>query len=54
MDRILQLFKVQDLRNKVIFIVLLLAVSCVIAAIPVPGVDLLRLKDFLPTINSLV
>ncbi len=46
MNKLLQLFKIKDLRNKVIFVILLLAVSRVITAIPVPGVDVTRLKEF--------
>ena len=46
MGRILKLFKIPDLRNKVIFILALLVVFRVAAAIPVPGIDTARLKDF--------
>lgn len=41
------LFTVPDLRNKVLFILALLTVFRVAAAIPVPGVDIVRLKAFL-------
>ena len=46
MDRILKLFKIPDLRNKVIFILAILVIFRVVAAIPIPGVDPTRLKDF--------
>ena len=46
MNRILKLFKIPDLRNKVLFILALLIVFRVAAAIPVPGIDTARLKDF--------
>jgi len=46
MDKILQIFKRPDLRNKVLFIFFLLAVSRLIASIPIPAVDVSRLKDF--------
>ncbi len=46
MDRILKLFKVKDLRDKVIFILAMLVIFRVAAAIPVPGIDTARLKDF--------
>ncbi|MBI2063845.1 MAG: preprotein translocase subunit SecY [Candidatus Yanofskybacteria bacterium] len=47
MERIIKIFKIKDLRNKVIFILALLVVFRVAAAIPIPGVDPSRLKDFL-------
>lgn len=46
MEKILQLFKVKDLRDKLLFIFALLLVFRVAAAIPVPGVDVARLKSF--------
>ena len=46
MDKILQIFKRPDLRNKVLFIFFLLAVSRLVASIPIPAVDVSRLKDF--------
>ena len=46
MDKILQMFKRPDLRNKVLFIFFLLAVSRLISSIPIPAVDVSRLKEF--------
>src|SRR3989304_9232740 len=46
MNKIFQIFKRPDLRNKVLFIFFLLAVSRLIASIPIPAVDVSRLKDF--------
>lgn len=46
MEKILQLFKVKDLRDRLLYILALLAVFRVTAAIPVPGVDLARLRSF--------
>jgi preprotein translocase subunit SecY len=46
MDKILQIFKRPDLRNKVLFIFFLLAVSRLVSSIPIPAVDVSRLKDF--------
>jgi len=46
MDKILQIFKRPDLRNKVLFIFFLLAVSRLVSSIPIPAVDPSRLKDF--------
>lgn len=41
------LFTIPDLRKKVLFILVILVIARVAAAIPVPGVDPLRLKSFL-------
>ena len=46
MNKILQIFKRPDLRNKVLFIFFLLAVSRLVSSIPIPAVDLSQLKDF--------
>ena len=46
LEKITQLFKVKDLRNKIIFVLALLLVFRIIANIPVPGVDTTKLKDF--------
>ena len=46
MDKILQLFKVKDLRDKLLYIAALLVVFRIGAAIPVPGVDVERLRQF--------
>lgn len=45
-EKIVQLFKVKDLRNRIFFVLALLAVFRLLATIPVPGVDILRLKSF--------
>ena len=47
MDRILQIFRRKELRNKVLFILALLAVAQLIHNIPIPAVDASRLRDFL-------
>lgn len=46
MSKILQIFKRPDLRNKVLFIFFLLAVSRLVSSIPIPAVDASQLKDF--------
>src|SRR3989344_8183957 len=46
MDKILKLFKIPDLRKRVVFILALLVVFRVAAAIPVPGIDSSRLSQF--------
>jgi len=47
MNRLLKIFKIPDIRNKVLFILALLIVFRLIAAIPIPGVDIVRLRGFL-------
>ena len=46
MRRFLQIFKVPDLRKKLIAGALLLVVFRLFAAIPIPGIDTARLKEF--------
>lgn len=45
-DKIIQIFKIKDLRKKIFFVLALLAVFRVAAAIPVPGIDTEKLKEF--------
>lgn len=44
-DKIVQIFKVRELRNKIFFILALLVVFRLAANIPVPGVDVMKLKQ---------
>ena len=46
MNKILQIFRRPDLRNKVLFVLALLVVFRVVSNIPIPAVDTSRLKDF--------
>ncbi|OGY97944.1 MAG: preprotein translocase subunit SecY [Candidatus Liptonbacteria bacterium RIFCSPLOWO2_01_FULL_56_20] len=46
MNRFLQIFKVKDLRKKVLIVVGLLVAFRLLAAIPIPGVDAARLEAF--------
>ena len=46
MNRLLQIFKVKDLRKKVFIVVGLLIAFRLLAAIPIPGVDAVRLHGF--------
>ncbi len=46
MERFLKIFKIKDLRNKIFFILALLVVFRFAAAVPIPGVDAIRLKEF--------
>src|SRR3989338_2249771 len=47
MDKILQIFKRPELRNKVLFIFFLLAIFRLVSNIPIPAIDASQLKDFL-------
>jgi len=46
MQKLLQIFKVKDLRSKIIAVALLLAATRILAHIPIPGIDVARLKSF--------
>ena len=46
MNRIFQIFKIKDLRNKILIVIGLLVAFRVLAAIPIPGVDAFRLQQF--------
>lgn len=45
-EKILRIFHIRDLRNKIFFVLAILAVSRLIAAIPIPGIDAEKLKSF--------
>lgn len=45
-DKIIQVFKIRDLRNKIFFILFLLVIFRLAANIPVPGVDSAQLENF--------
>lgn len=46
-SRFLNVFKIPDLRNKLLVVGFLLIVFRLFAAIPIPGIDLIRLREFL-------
>ena len=46
LNKVIQIFKIKDLRNRIFFVLALLVVFRFMATIPVPGVDVLRLKSF--------
>jgi preprotein translocase subunit SecY len=46
MNRFFQLFKVPDLRKKILIVAGLLVAYRVLAAVPIPGVDALRLQNY--------
>ncbi len=41
------MFKIKDLRNKIIFVIAIMVLFRVVAHIPIPGIDVSVLKDFL-------
>ena len=45
-QKVIQIFKIRDLRNKIIFVLSMLVIFRVAANIPVPGVDATKLKEF--------
>jgi len=45
-NKIIQIFKVKDLRNKILFVLALLIVFRIFAHVPVPGVDISKLREF--------
>lgn len=47
MQRFLRIFKVRDLRNKILIVAGLLVAFRLLAAIPIPGVDPVRLQQYL-------
>ncbi|MEE8131691.1 MAG: preprotein translocase subunit SecY [Candidatus Paceibacterota bacterium] len=46
MHKLLQIFKIKDLRNKILIVAFLLLCFRVLAAVPIPGIDLSRLQEF--------
>ena len=46
MNKIIQIFKIKDLRRKILMVAFLLAVFRLMAAIPIPGVEVDKLREF--------
>ncbi len=46
MNKFLQIFKIKDLRNKILIVIGLLAAYRLLAAIPIPGVDAAKLQSY--------
>ncbi len=46
LTKIIQIFKIKDLRQKIFFVLMILVIFRVAASIPVPGIDAERLKQF--------
>ncbi len=45
-QKIIQIFKVKDLRKKIFFVLMILVIFRIAASVPVPGIDAERLKEF--------
>jgi len=45
-QKVIQIFKLRDLRNKILFVLGVFAVFRIMANIPIPGIDAQRLKEF--------
>src|SRR3989344_1893884 len=46
MNKVLQIFRIPDLRKKILMVVLWFVVFRLLAAIPIPGIDIAQLKNF--------
>ncbi len=46
LDKIIQVFKIKDLRKKIFFVLMILVIFRIAANIPVPGIDIERLRQF--------
>lgn len=46
LDKVIQIFKIKDLRKKILFVFMILVIFRIAANIPVPGIDIERLKEF--------
>jgi preprotein translocase subunit SecY len=49
MNKIIQIFRIPDLRNKILIVFLILLIFRLMAAIPIPGIDFERLRSFFET-----
>jgi len=46
LNKVIQIFKIKDLRNKILFVLGILVVFRIMANIPIPGIDIENLKGF--------
>jgi len=46
LNKVIQIFKIRDLRNKILFVLGVLVIFRIMANIPIPGIDAENLKDF--------
>jgi len=45
-NRVIQIFKIRDLRNKILFVLGIFVIFRIMANIPIPGIDVQRMKEF--------
>ena len=45
-QKIIQIFKIRDLRNKILFVLGIFVIFRIMANIPIPGIDAQRMRDF--------
>lgn len=45
-QKVIQVFKIRDLRNKILFILGIFAIFRIMATIPIPGIDAYRMREF--------
>ncbi|PIR71384.1 MAG: preprotein translocase subunit SecY, partial [Candidatus Nealsonbacteria bacterium CG10_big_fil_rev_8_21_14_0_10_37_25] len=46
LNKVIQIFKIRDLRNKILFVLGILVIFRIMANIPVPGIDIENLRSF--------
>ncbi len=49
LSKIIQIFKIKDLRNKILFVLAVFALFRIMANIPIPGMDAQKMKEFFET-----
>lgn len=46
LNKIIQIFKIREIRNKILFVLLIFAVFRIMATIPIPGIDKIKMQQF--------
>jgi len=46
LNRLIQIFKIRDLRNKILFVLGIFVIFRIMANIPIPGIDVQRMREF--------
>ena len=46
LNKVIQIFKIKDLRKKIFFVLMILVIFRIAANVPVPGIDTERLSQF--------
>ena len=45
-EKFIRLFRIKDLRKKILFVLFVLAISRLVASVPIPGIDPEKLQQF--------